>query len=648
MNAIKAPIAKLRVLGYQRLVKNWPLNAMVLGYVVFLSAVSLVRHFSFQSSAWDLGIFDQACFSTLSGRLFYYTAELYANPGGSIFGVHFSPILFVVIPFYAILQNPATLLVIQSAVVGAGAYPVFLISQHVLQNRKLSYYFALLYLVYPHIYGINIFDFHTDAFFVPLALFALYFFLKGDWKKYFVFVLLGLSTKEFMAIVFAAYGVGQLLTERHDVVEMIRFRKHPSKKVIVAAMTIIVSAFWFVMARLIIRVFNPAPPQGFAEGSPWSLLGFSPLDPASWLNAGQGSLQQAVGYDLQSKLFYMVTVFAPLGFLSLFRLTEALPALVWMTLAFLSNYPPYYQIGFQYSALVAPFVIVAAIRGFDRIRSLLKADSHRTGKLVRRLFLACVLVSLVLSLQGLPPNLQAILSTHDQKLNALIAQTRGNYPDASILTQYDLFPHVSTNLKSYVVPPMFPAFNKSYYAEYVQSLFDLKPDFVILDLNPDIRTDSLRSTYLYSFENLERLSGDYGLYASSDGIFVYRHKYSGEPIVNEPFVLTLKYDIHINVNVVLFSGVFPRGTYDVRYQMKLPALDTGPACIAELSQGNVVLVSQNLSAGNSHDTVAFQNYTMTMEITSSSTEVMFSILNPATSADISLKSIIVSLQELQR
>jgi hypothetical protein len=451
-----------------------------------------------------------------------------------------------------------------------------------------------------------------------------------------------------MAIAFAAFGVGHLLTVRDEVFNVIRSRSHPSKKTLVAAMTIIVSVCWFLMARLVIRAFNPTPPQGFAEGSPWSLLGFSPLDPASWLNAGQGSLLQAVSYDFQSKLFYLVTIFAPFGFLSLFQLTEALPAIVWIALAFLSNYPPYYQIGFQYSALVAPFVIIAAIKGFERVQSLLKTDSRRTGKLVRRLFLACVLVSLVLSLQSLPPNLQAIISTHDQKLNALIMQIQASFPNASILTQYDLFPHVSTSLKSYVVPPMFPAFNKSYYAEYVQSLFDSKPDFIIFDLNPDVRTHSLRSTHLYSFENLERLSRDYGLYASSDGIFVYRHNYNGEMIVHEPFVLTLKYDVHIDANIVLFSGVFPRGTYNVTYQMKLPTFDSEPACIAELSQGDRVLVSQNLSATNGHDTISFQNYTMAMEITSSSTEVMFSILNPATSVDIYLKSIVVSLKELQK
>ena len=647
MNAIKASSAKLKAFGYQWLAKNWPLHAMVLGYVILLSAASLVRHYSFQTSAWDLGIFDQACSSTLSGRLFYYTAELYANPGGSIFGVHFSPVLFLIIPFYAMLQSPATLLVIQSVVVGAGAYPVFLIAQHVLKDRKLGYYFSLLYLVYPHVYGINTFDFHPDAFFVPFTLFALYFFLKGSWKQYFIFMLLGLSTKEFMGIIFATFGVGELFVLRREIADVLRSKNRPSGKLLVAVGTIVVAACWFLMAGQIIRVFNPAPPQGFTEGSPWSILGFVPLNPLSWFHTEQINLPQAVGYDFQSKLFYVFTVFAPLGFLPLFQIVGMLPVLLWIGMAFLSNYPPYYQIGFQYSALIAPFVIVAAIEGFGKVQSLLKTNTHGTSRLVRRLFLVCILVSLVLTLQSLPSDLKVILSPHDQKLSALITQIRGDFPNASILTQYDLFPHVSTSLESYVVPPLFPAFNKSYYAEYVQSLFDLKPDFIILDINPDIRTHALRSTFLYSFENLERLSTDYGLYASSDGIFIYRHDYHGELIMYEPFVLTLDYNIHIDTDVVLFSGVFPEGTYQVTFQMKLPFLGTNQACIAQLAQGDLTLMSSDLYGGYTSGSPLLHDYTLTMNVTSSSTEVMFSILNPATNADIYLKSIIVSLHSLQ-
>jgi len=646
MNAIKETWSKPKAFLHRWLVENWLLTAMVLGYVIVLSTTALVRHYSFQTSAWDLGIFDQALHSTLSGRLFYYTTELYANPGGSIFGVHFSPVLFIVLPFYAILQSPTTLLVIQSVALGFGAYPVFLITQHILKDRKLAYYFSLLYLVYPHVYGINTFDFHPDAFFVPFTLFALYFFMKGSWKQYFIFMLLGLSTKELMAVIFAVFGIGELLVQRQEIADVFRKRNRPSRKLVMALGTIAIAACWFLVANQIIRVFNPTPPQGFTEGSPWSILGITPMDPLSWFHAGQINLVQAVTYDFQSKLFYLFTVFAPLGFLSLFQILGMLPVLLWIVLAFLSNYPPYYQIGFQYSALITPFVMFAAIKGFGRIRSLLKTDVRRTGKLFRRLFLACVLVSLVLTIQSLPTSLQVVFTPHDQKLNALLMQIRENFPNASILTQYDLFPHVSTSLESYVVPPLFSAFNKSYYAEYVQSLFDLKPDFIIFDINPDIRTHSHRETFLYGFENLERLSAEYGLYACSDGVFIYRHNYHGELAIYEPFIMTLKYGVHIETSTVLFGSVFPRGIYQVAYQMNLPNLGAKPACTAQLTQGDSVLASEDFYGGYSNGSSSLQNYTLTMNVTSSSSEIAFSIVNPTTSADVYLKSIIVSLQNL--
>jgi uncharacterized membrane protein len=622
---------------------------MFLGYVIVLSVASLVRHYSFQTSAWDLGIFDQAFSSTLSGRLFYYTAELYANPGGSIFGVHFSPVLFLAVPFYAILKSPATLLVIQSVVVGAGVYPVFLIGQHALKDRRLAYYFSLLYLVYPHVYGINIFDFHPDAFFVPFTLFALYFFMKGSWKPYFVFLLLSLSTKEFMAIIFATFGLGELWIERHEIANVFRSRRHPSKKMLVAFGTLVVCACWFLAAGQIISILNPNPPGGFMQGSPWVLLGFAPLDPSSWFHPSQINLLQAISFDFQSKLFYLFTILAPLGFLSLFDLVGVLPALPWIFVAFLSNYPPYYQMGFHYSAIIAPFMIIAAIVGFGRLQSLLKTDSRRINKLVRRLFLACVLVSLVFTFQNLSFNLQTIISPHDQRLNSLITQVQTDFPNATILTQYNIFPHISESLNSYVVPPLFSAFNKSYYSEYVQSLFDMKPDFVILDLNNDNEiTDSLRKTYLYSYQNLERLSSEYGLYATSDGIFVYQHGYRGQPTVYEPYILTLKCNTQVDANSAFFSQVLPRGTYNVTFEMFIPHLSPGPACIAQITQNITILASEGLNGEHGYSRLLPQNFSLTINVTTSEDEVMFSILNPTTSAEVYLKSIIVSMQTPQQ
>jgi hypothetical protein len=179
-------------------------------------------------------------------------------------------------------------------------------------------------------------------------------------------------------------------------------------------------------------------------------------------------------------------------------------------------------------------------------------------------------------------------------------------------------------------------------------MFDMKPDFIILDLNPYAITDSLRKTYLYSYQNLERLSSEYGLYASSDGIFVYRHDYRGQPTVNEPYILTLKYGVQIDANSVLFSLVFPRGTYQVTFEMKIPHLSPGPACIAQIAQDNTIIASEGLNGESGYNPSLPQDFSLTMNVSTSISEVTFSILNPATSADVYLKSIIVSMQTLQQ
>ena len=87
-------------------------------YTAVFSYVSVYRHYAFNTHAWDLGIFTQSLWTTLNANHFlYYTCELVVSPGGSFFGVHFSPILGFILPIYQVFQVPETLLVIQSIVI---------------------------------------------------------------------------------------------------------------------------------------------------------------------------------------------------------------------------------------------------------------------------------------------------------------------------------------------------------------------------------------------------------------------------------------------------------------------------------------------------------------------------------------------------
>jgi len=103
--------------------------ACIAAYSLILSWFTLSKHYSFSTYAWDLGIFDQALWTTVNlNRTFYYTCELHLVESGSFFGVHFSPVLFLLVPFYYLRQSAETLLVAQSIILGASAYPVYLLS----------------------------------------------------------------------------------------------------------------------------------------------------------------------------------------------------------------------------------------------------------------------------------------------------------------------------------------------------------------------------------------------------------------------------------------------------------------------------------------------------------------------------------------
>ena len=120
----------------------------VLSYGVVFAHFTVQKHNLFHTNAWDLGIFNQALYNTLySGRPLYYTVELFLNPSGNYFAVHLSPILFLVLPFYAILPLPTTLLVLKSFILAFGAFPLYLLAKKVLKSDRTAFMLALVYLL---------------------------------------------------------------------------------------------------------------------------------------------------------------------------------------------------------------------------------------------------------------------------------------------------------------------------------------------------------------------------------------------------------------------------------------------------------------------------------------------------------------------
>ncbi|HEX9862962.1 MAG TPA: DUF2079 domain-containing protein, partial [Candidatus Bathyarchaeia archaeon] len=170
-------------------------------YGIVFSYFTVLKHNLFLSSGWDLGVFDQALYTTLhNGKFLYYTADLFLNPSGCYFVQHVSPILFLLLPFYAINSSAATLLVLKSFILAFGALPLYFLAREFLESAKAGFIAAILYLLYVPLQGANWFDFQPQIF-LPMLFFSMFYFaVKSKWKLYFTTVLLAAMVEEHIFI----------------------------------------------------------------------------------------------------------------------------------------------------------------------------------------------------------------------------------------------------------------------------------------------------------------------------------------------------------------------------------------------------------------------------------------------------------------
>lgn len=515
------------------------LTFLILCYTVIMSVVTIRRHYLFFSGAWDLGIFDQIFWSTLHGRFFYYSVEPWH--GQNLLGSHFSPILVLLVPFYAIYPHPETLLVLQSFVIALGAVPVYHLARHELDER-LAGLFPLLYLIYPPLLGANLFDFHVEAFLPVTLLSALYFLKKRRLGLYTLFLLLALMSLEyvaFLAILIALYEVATKIKAKREL-------KESAPYVLLAVSLSIISLVSAFVLRSYLRTPETRPMSILAPvlneiGNPLRLLGYLVAHP-------------------YGKLFYMVSLLGPLLFTSLLS-PFLLLTMPWLLLAFILNYGPYYQIGYQYSLVVIPFVFLASIYGIKRI---LRPKALKRQTFVR-LLIVCSLLFLIWSASAIEPSRifgnERVENTH--RIISLIPQ------NASVLTLNNLFPHISNRFDAWILPwsgfrgtgEPFPYFytNISKVIEHYEQkiLEETNPDFVLLDLASGAEVGIIESI---TSELL--INKSYGLYASAERTLLYKKHYESSPIVYGSLL-----DMKFNYKHL--------GLYDGSFILKDPTAESG-------------------------------------------------------------------------
>lgn len=185
--------------------------AIFLLFAIVYGLVSIVNHYNFRTYGLDYGLFNHAVyqFSHLESNRCHlcFITENY-------FGDHFSPIVFILIPFQVLLGSYGLIIAQIIAVLlgGLGFYKYALLRAN--KDYLLSQIMLISFLSFVGIFSALSFDFHTNvlaAMFIP---WIFYFLEKKNFLGVIIIWLLILFSKENMGFWMAFFFLGLLFVQK--------------------------------------------------------------------------------------------------------------------------------------------------------------------------------------------------------------------------------------------------------------------------------------------------------------------------------------------------------------------------------------------------------------------------------------------------
>jgi uncharacterized membrane protein len=314
-----------------------------LAWMIGISALILflcssLRHILFQSTAFDLGIFDQAIYLISQGL-----PPISSFMGYHILGDHAAYIMYPIALLYKIYPSVYWLFIIQAIALAIGALPTWYLAIQAGLKTSQATAMAAAYLLYPVVFNVNLFDFHPEVMAIPALLAAVWYARQGKFGWFCASIIFILGCKAVLSFTVAAMGVWLLVFEK---------RRWCGTVAICAAVA------WFVTSsQLIIPFFSGR--EAAAVGR-YSYLGNSVLEIAQnlFLKPGLvfGKLFSA------DNLGYLPLLLAPviwgLSWVGIQPLVGAIPC---VALNLLADYQPQKDLVHQYSLPALPFLLLAVI-----------------------------------------------------------------------------------------------------------------------------------------------------------------------------------------------------------------------------------------------------------------------------------------------
>lgn len=467
----------MRLTFFNRICSSYlVLAVLTMLYVVIFSVLATREHWAFETSAFDLGVYDQALWNASQGRGLALTLVPFIGPNR--FAIHVEPILFLLVPLYWFWPTPLWLLWVQTLALGLAGWPLFLLARRRLSSDMAALVIVIAYFLLPATEAVNLFDFHAVALSPPLMFAALYFLDKAlassgngsglwhwprlispirvlnqtkplslirDYVLSAIFFLLTLSTKEDISLHVVMIGLYVMLIAR---------RWKPG-----VLLTLVGTAWFFMAFYLIIPANRIEGKHTSAYVDFFHNLGDTPLEIALSPIHSPSKVLALVFTPQNIREWSMIL--APFGFVGLIGFPFLLLATPTLAITMLSSNPLMQQLEtWHYAAPLLPFITLAAIDGLARLSYLITKRQNRKFSDIGLSFPVStsplIIFSLLLLISSLiyhyfrgysplarPFRWPEIMAHHavGEKITALIP------PEVNVIAQAELVPRVSHRQK---------------------------------------------------------------------------------------------------------------------------------------------------------------------------------------------------------
>lgn len=285
---------------------------------------------------FDLAVHNQSVANIMRGDL---SSSILGIP---FLGNHMVLILFLIAPLHIVFPSPMLLLAVQTIVLASGAWAVYLLARHEIDERW-AFVFSAIYLIYPPLIYMNLYEFHPVALATTFLLYAFYFFRLERHRPFWIFAILASLCQENVPLVIAGFGFYALVIRRRWrwVVPQIVFG--------LLAFAVITLA---IMPRLNDKIQYLALYSQFGS-TPGAIVKGMLTHPASTF----------LFMFSTAKLHFLNQLAAPLGYLSLLNPLALLPAMPVFLQRLLSARPTEAEMIYHYQAELIPFMFASAILG---------------------------------------------------------------------------------------------------------------------------------------------------------------------------------------------------------------------------------------------------------------------------------------------